>query len=202
MTSSTCVLPLRGNGSGEFRVSTLARELAAVLGLPAIHLDTLFWDPGWQMCPVDEFRARVRAALDRSGPRGWIVDGNYTSRLGNMVGDAATDVIWLDPPLLLYFPRLCWRTLLRLLRIGDPCAPGCDESIREVFFSSESIIWWCLSNHWTVRKREGERYRTDGVHVGGNCRRIAGWGGELAAWKRDVRAMVEAGARRSAARPS
>lgn len=55
----------------------------------------------------------------------------------------------------------------------------------------------CLSNHWVVRKREGELYRVDGVHMGGKRRRIGGWGGELAAWKHDVQAMVDARARAS-----
>ena len=72
--------------------STLARELSAILNVPCILLDTIFWRPGWQRCPADEFRAAVRAALDQS-PRGWVVDGNYTSKIGTMVTDAATDVI-------------------------------------------------------------------------------------------------------------
>ena len=49
----------------------------------------------------------------------------------------------------------------------------------------------CLTNHSVARKREGERYRVDGVHVGGKRRRLGGWGGELAAWKQAVREMVE-----------
>ena len=130
--------------------------------MPCILLDTIFWRPGWQRCPADEFRAAVRAALDQS-PRGWVVDGNYTSKIGTMVTDAATDVICepyrvsvsitsadgralsapgLDPPLVLYFPRLCWRTLLRLFRVEEQCSAGCEESARKAFFSRESIILW------------------------------------------------------------
>ncbi|KAI0708931.1 hypothetical protein C8T65DRAFT_649420 [Cerioporus squamosus] len=48
----------------------------------------------------------------------------------------------LDPPLALYFPRLCWRTLLRLLAIAPPRSTGCEESPREVFFSTNSILLW------------------------------------------------------------
>ncbi len=48
----------------------------------------------------------------------------------------------LDPPLLLYFPRLCWRTFLRLLGFVPPCTTGCEESLWDIFFSRESIIWW------------------------------------------------------------
>ncbi|KAI0769421.1 hypothetical protein BD413DRAFT_613956 [Trametes elegans] len=198
------VPPLRGDGAGHFRVhivgnsgvgkSTLGRELSEMLGVPYISLDRIFWGPGWAQTPTDAFRVKVRDALD-SDPRGWIVDGMYKSKLGTMVSDGATDVIWLDPPLLLYLPRLCWRTFLRLLRLASPCSPGCEERAREVFFSRDSIIWWCITHHRSVRKREGEAFRVDGVHAGGRVRRIGGWGAELAAWKREVRAMsMQAGA--------
>ena len=72
--------------------STLAPELAAMLGVPCIFLDTLFWQPGWQQSSRDEFRKTVRAALD-AAPDGWVVDGNFNSTLGSMVPDEATDII-------------------------------------------------------------------------------------------------------------
>lgn len=72
--------------------STLARELAAVLNVPCVLLDTIYWLPGWEELPRDDFRRAVRAALEQD-PRGWVVDGMYTSALGTMVSDEATDVI-------------------------------------------------------------------------------------------------------------
>ena len=99
-------------------------------------------------------------------------------------------LLGLDPPLVLYFPRVCLRTLLRLLRVVPPCSPGCEESFREVFFSSDSILWWCLSQHWRARKREMERFRREGIHVGGKMRRISGWGRELSEWKLAVEATT------------
>ncbi|KAI0661401.1 hypothetical protein C8Q70DRAFT_911876 [Cubamyces menziesii] len=193
------VPPLRGDGKGNYRVhivgnsgifTTLARELAALLRVPHVNVDTILWQPGWVKLPPDEIRGRVRAVLD-TNPRGWVIDGNYYSVLGSIVSERETDVIWLDPPLLLYFPRLCWRTFLRLVRLEPPCSPGCQESAREVFFSRDSIVWWCLSRHWLVRKRQAALYAIDGIHIGGKVRRIGGWGGELAAWKRDVKALLE-----------
>ncbi|KAI1794236.1 AAA domain-containing protein [Ganoderma leucocontextum] len=193
------VPPLRGDGKGGYKVnivgnsgagkSTVAAELAAMLNLPCIHLDRLYWQPGWREPSPEDFRSRVFAALDED-PRGWIVDGNYTRLLGSKVSDEATDVIWLDPPLILYFPRLVYRTFLRLFRLAPPCSTGCEERASEVFLSRESIIWWCLTHHAIVRKHEAERYHTDGVHVGGKRRRIGGWGRELTVWKQEVQETI------------
>lgn len=63
-----------------------------MLGVPFIALDTLFWLPGWRQRPTDEFKTKVREALDQN-PRGWVVDGNYSARLGPFVQNEATDII-------------------------------------------------------------------------------------------------------------
>ena len=63
-----------------------------ILGVPFIALDTLFWKPNWEKTPSDEFCAKVRSALDQSD-RGWVVDGNYTRRLGPFLQEEATDII-------------------------------------------------------------------------------------------------------------
>jgi hypothetical protein len=99
----------------------------------------------------------------------------------------------LDPPLLLYFPRFVIRTFLRLFRLRPPCAPGCAERIGDVFFSKESIIWWCISNHWINRERNQDMMQRIGLgigrEVGRRMRRIGGWGSER--WLSDVQKMVD-----------
>ncbi|EPQ56859.1 hypothetical protein GLOTRDRAFT_38533 [Gloeophyllum trabeum ATCC 11539] len=196
--------PLNGDGQGRYKVhivgnsgteifqSTLGAELAQMLRVPYIPLDTLFWEPGWKKTSVSAFRAKVRRALDQA-PNGWVVDGDYSRRVGDLVDEEATDIVWLDPPLLLYFPRLCVRTVFRLLSLRPPCSPGCEERVREAFFSTNSILWWCLSQHWTVRKRERTKLREDAVEIGGKRRRIGGWGRELLLWKRSVEEMLVIG---------
>ena len=67
---------------------------------------------------------------------------------------------------------------------------GCSERFTEVFFSSDSIIWWCITNHRPVRKRGIENMQRDGIHLGGKHRRIGGWGSELRGWKQGVVDMV------------
>lgn len=93
----------------------------------------------------------------------------------------------LDPPFMLYFPRLCYRTFLRALGYRQPCSPGCDESWSNIFTLGEkSIIWWCWTNHDSMRERTRARFGK-GVEGG---RRIGGWGSELNAWLEDVKKMV------------
>lgn len=60
--------------------------------MPFIALDALFWQPGWVKTSYDALRARVQHALD-AAPAGWVVDGNYERRIGELVGRVATDII-------------------------------------------------------------------------------------------------------------
>ncbi|KLO18273.1 hypothetical protein SCHPADRAFT_820103 [Schizopora paradoxa] len=196
--SSDTLPPLKGDGNGVYRVHivgnsgtgkfTLGDELSEILGVPCIHLDTLFWKSGWVQSNSEDFRQRVLEALGQS-EKGWIVDGNYTKFLSEELS-TATDVIWLDTPFLLYFPRIFIRTMGRLFGHGPPCAPGCDETVRSVFFDSDSILWWAITHHYPIKRRYTTLMITDGIEVGGNMRRIGGWGRELRKWKEDVWKMV------------
>lgn len=95
----------------------------------------------------------------------------------------------LDPPFVLYFPRLLWRTFARLCRFGTPCAPGCDEDWREVFFSRNSIILWCITHHSSVRRRYEGMWEP--VENGGKWRRLGGWGGDFQQWWNGVELIAK-----------
>ncbi|KAF7377278.1 hypothetical protein MSAN_00148100 [Mycena sanguinolenta] len=193
-------MPLRTRGHvcypflGDFRVRS-GKQLADALGLPFISLDAFFWKPGWEESTSEEMRARVEQRL-ADCPNGWVVDGNYTRRIGGIVGDTSTDVIWLDPPLALTLPRIIWRTFLRLLGLKEPCSLGCNERLSKVFFSRESIVWWCITQHGLVRERETAKMARIGLGIGSDVegqkmRRIGGWGKELRVWFDDVKRMLQ-----------
>lgn len=120
------ILIIGSSGSGK---STLAGELGRVLGIPVLHLDAMFWTPGWVQTSGDEMRAAVTRAL--AGER-WIIDGNYSSSLPQRVA-AADTVILLD------FPRLVciWRIFKRLFRYHGRTRPDmradCPERFDFVF---------------------------------------------------------------------
>ncbi|KZV63885.1 hypothetical protein PENSPDRAFT_708138 [Peniophora sp. CONT] len=188
--------PLKGDEHGHFRVHIVGNsgtELAHVLGVPFISLDTIHWLPGWKERSKDEFQARVAEALAEADSKGgWVVDGNYHKRLDGALDVAATDIVWLDPPFALYFPRLLWRTILRLFGRGSQCSPGCEEEWHRVFLSwDDSIIWWCITNHPVVQSRMKKAMSEDDPRVGGPGKfiRLGGWSGEQDVWMREVKAM-------------
>jgi hypothetical protein len=63
-----------------------------MLNVPFISLDTLYFTPGWGHISTSEFRAKLKAALE-DAPNGWVVDGNYGNRLGNILQSRSTDMI-------------------------------------------------------------------------------------------------------------
>ena len=74
--------------------STIAEELAHILNVPCVHLDAVFWKPNWGQPDDDEFQQRVLEILDSTNfARGWVMDGDYSSRLEDVVNSRVTDVI-------------------------------------------------------------------------------------------------------------
>jgi adenylate kinase family enzyme len=98
------------SGSGK---STFAAELARRIGLPCIELDALFWGPNWTEPTSEAFRVRVCEAM-AAAPHGWVIDGNYDSKLGDTVLGSADVIVWLDLPLHLKLRRVWGRTIFRI----------------------------------------------------------------------------------------
>ncbi len=132
-------------GSGK---TTFARSLAQKLGVRHVELDALFWQPGWVMSSPEELRPKVEAAL---GDEGWVVDGNYSTRLGSLVLGQADQVVWLDLPLRTTFPRVLGRTLRRL-RTREVIWGTNRESFCSAFLSRDSILLYSLRAHRRFRR--------------------------------------------------
>jgi adenylate kinase family enzyme len=114
--------------------STLARQLGDRMGIPVIHLDKLYWQPGWVEPGRDAWLAVVTGAVQGES---WIMDGHYGSTLDLRLG-AADTVILLD------FPRyIClWRVINRVIRTRGrtraDMGAGCKEKVDWEFLR---FIW-------------------------------------------------------------
>lgn len=151
------------SGSGK---TTLAKEIGQRLQIPHVELDALHWEPNWVEAPNDVFRDRVANAL--IGDR-WVVDGNY-SKVRDIVWKRADTVVFLDYPFHLVWRRL-WRRTVRRAFQQEELWNGNRETIRQSFFSQESILLWMLKTYSKQRKRypqllqQPEHSHLEGVHL-------------------------------------
>jgi adenylate kinase family enzyme len=112
-------------GSGGSGKSTLARQIGERLGIGVIHLDALFWRPGWVETPREEWR-RLQAELVRR--ESWVMDGNYGGTLDIRLA-AADTIVFLDLPRLVCLSRVVLRALRYAGRSRPDMAPGCEERL-------------------------------------------------------------------------
>lgn len=127
------IVILGNAGSGK---STLARALGQRLNLPVVHLDTLFWEPGWTEPDADQFRQRVREAVPTDT---WVSEGNYARRTFDLRLPKADLVIWLDTPRHVCLPRVMLRSLLNRRRPDRP--QGCRDKLDREFLTFLKFIW-------------------------------------------------------------
>jgi adenylate kinase family enzyme len=120
--------------------STLARELAARLNLPLVHLDREFWQPGWILPEPAWWQTHVRelAAGDR-----WIMDGSYASTLHHRLPRADT-IVHLDFPRSIAMYRILKRIMFTYGKTRPDLADRCPEQ----------FDWEFLQYAWAFPKNE------------------------------------------------
>ncbi|MDX6449406.1 MAG: hypothetical protein QOD08_1869 [Gaiellaceae bacterium] len=139
------VLGASGNGK-----STVGRRLAEIHGVPYVELDALHHGPGWTEASAEELSRRALAAVDASD--GWVVDGNYGRKIGDIVLERANLVVWLDQPLPLILFRL-WRRSWHRIRGDLEIWNGNKEQWRHM----PDLFSWTIRSHRRLRKTEPER---------------------------------------------
>lgn len=127
------IVILGNAGSGK---STLARSLGKRLCLPVVHLDTLFWEPGWVEPDAGQFRARVSKAIAADA---WICEGNYARRTFDLRLPPADLIIWLDTPRHICFTRVILRSVMN--RPRSDLAAGCTEKLDRAFLTFLNFVW-------------------------------------------------------------
>ena len=144
------------SGSGK---TTFARELARRLELPFVELDALHHGPDWYEPSAEEFSATVRESIDDM-PDGWVIDGNYESKLGELVLGQADTIVWLDLPFTLKLRRLLRRTIGRIRRDVELWS-GNKESWRGAFWGRDSLLWWMVKTHFRHKRQWPARFAGD-----------------------------------------
>jgi adenylate kinase family enzyme len=132
-----------GNGK-----TTLGREIARRLDVPFVELDALVWGRGWIETPADQLRAKVEPIISSDG---WVIDGTYQSKLGDLVLRSADAVVWLDLPVRVWLPRLVRRTLLRI-RGREQLWNNNRESLLTAIWGRESLFVWAFRSHFRRRR--------------------------------------------------
>lgn len=135
------------SGSGK---TTFGRMLSQRLGVPFVELDALnHVGPDWNEATPEELRAKVTPIVDTDS---WVIDGAYRSKLGDLILERADVVVWLDPPMRVWLPRLVRRTVGRVAR-REELWGGNRETMRNVFLSRDSLLLFTLRTYRRRRRR-------------------------------------------------
>lgn len=142
------------SGSGKSR---LAAAVAARTGLPRLDLDAVFWDAGWTYRDLDEALGLIRGFV-AAHPDGWVSDGNWTSRLGDLLDPGrpggADAIVWVDHPRPVVMRRVISRTLRRAVT-REELWHGNRERPRSWlrWAPDENIVRWAWTDYPVMRAR-------------------------------------------------
>lgn len=136
-----------GSASGSGK-TTLGRALAERLGVPFVELDALVHGPGWTETPDDVLRAQVE---DVMAGEGWVIDGSYQGKLGDLVLRGADTIVWLDLPMRVWLPRLVRRTLRRV-RGRETLWNDNRETLLNVVWGRDALLPFAVRSHFRRRR--------------------------------------------------
>ena len=130
------------SGSGK---STFAKQLAAILHLKHIELDSIFHQENWTPLPDHEF---VSAVTNATSENNWVACGNY-GKVRDIVWSRADTIVVFDFPRRIVMWRVIKRTTKRFLR-REVLWNGNRESLRNALSlhdPEKSIISWAWTQH-------------------------------------------------------
>ena len=130
-------------GCGGAGKSTLARQLGEKLDIPVVHLDRLFWKPGWVEECKDEFDRKLALELEKDR---WIIDGNFNRTMPQRLKKCDT-IIYLDFSRVACLMGVAKRIITTYGKVRPDMGDGCPER-----FDLEFLGWV-----WNYNKRNRQR---------------------------------------------
>ena len=144
------IIVVGSQGSGK---TTLSLALGRRLGLPVIHLDTLYWRPGWKASDIADFRARVTQAIAGDG---WIVDGSFSGLCLDLTVARADLFVVLERPRWLCVWRVLQRSALQRRGNRTDLPEGCPEQ----------FDWDLVRQAWCWPAERGPRIEAERLQHG------------------------------------
>jgi adenylate kinase family enzyme len=132
--------------------STLAQQLSEQYAIQYFKIDEMYWQENWTLRKSGEFCELVEAAIATDS---WVIDGHGASAK-MMIWQRATHIIWLNYPFIRVFVQLLGRTIRRAWT-REVIFSGNRESLRQSFFSKDSILLYLLQN-FSAKRRELRGY--------------------------------------------
>jgi adenylate kinase family enzyme len=116
------IIVVGSQGSGK---TSLSRNLGRKLRLPVVHLDVLYWQPGWQPSDTASFRVRVTEAISGEA---WVVDGSFSGLAFDLTLARADLLVVIDRPRWLCQSRILWRSAFDRDTTRPDLPKGCPNS--------------------------------------------------------------------------
>ena len=110
-------------GCGGAGKSTLARKIGEKTDIPVVHLDQLWWKPGWLESDREEFDRRLQMELEK--PK-WIMDGNFDRTIPQRVAYCDT-VIYMDFSRVACLLGVLKRVITNYGKVRADMPEGCPE---------------------------------------------------------------------------
>ena len=130
-------------GCGGAGKSTLARQLGEKTGIPVVHLDKLFWHPGWVESTKEEIDCKIREEMEKPC---WIMDGNYNRTIPERIKRCDT-IIYLDFSRFACLMGVLKRVLTTYGKVRPDMGEGCPER----------VDWEFLKWVWNFNKNNREK---------------------------------------------
>jgi len=116
------ILVIGPAGSGK---TVFSRKLGKKLGLPVVHLDSLYWKSGWEPSLQEDWDEIIKTIINEPA---WIIDGNFNRTLGPRLEKADT-VFFFDFPRRINLYRAAKRRFIYRGKSRPDLNENCPEKL-------------------------------------------------------------------------